>query len=122
MANPDYLNLAHMYGQLLYSGQLSTTSATSVYTVPASTTVKIAQGTICNTSAAIVNITVALLKAGDTADGTHAVLSAYPLGAGETLKLKDYLGGHMLATGEAISVTVGTANAIDVVISGAVSS
>jgi hypothetical protein len=122
VANPDYLALTHMYGQILYSGQLSTTSATSVYTVPASTTAKIGQGTICNTSGAIVNVTVALLKSGDTADGTHAVLSAYPLGAGETLKLKDYLGGHMLATGEAISVTAGTANAVDVVISGAVSS
>ena len=122
MANPDYLLLTHMYGQLLYSGQLSTTSATSVYTVPASTTAKITQGTLCNTSGAIVNVTVALLKSGDTADGTHTVISAYPLAAGETLALKDYLAGHMLATGEAISVTASTANVIDVVISGAVSS
>jgi hypothetical protein len=111
-----------MLGQILFSGQLSTTSATAVYTVPASTTAKVAQGTVCNTSGSAVTVSVSLLKSGDTADGTHAVISGYSLAAGDTLALKDYLGGAMLATGEAISVTAGTANVIDVVITGAVSS
>lgn len=110
-----------MLGQILYSGQLSSTSATSVYTVPALTTVKIAQGSICNTSGSAVTVTLALLKSGDAADGTHSVISAYSLAAGDTLALKDYIGGAFLATGEAISITAGTANAIDVVITGAVS-
>lgn len=122
MANPSYLALTQMLGQILYSGQLSTTSATSVYTVPAATTAKITQGTVCNTSAAVVTVSVSLLKSGDTADGTHAVISGYSLAAGDTLTLKDYLGGAMLATGEAVSVTASTASVVDVVITGAVSS
>lgn len=123
MANPSYLAITQMFGQILFSGQLSTTSATTVYTVPASTTVKIATATLCNTSAsAVVVVTFQLLAAGQTADGTHAVISGYSLSAGDTLSLRDYLGGAMLATGEAISITAGTANLLDVVITGAVSS
>lgn len=121
MANPSYLALTSMVGQVLFSGQLATTAATTIYTVPSSKTVKIAQGTVCNTSGSTVNVTVSVLKSGDTADGTHAVISAYPLAAGDTLALKDYLGGAMLAEAEAISVTVSTANVVDVVITGAVS-
>jgi hypothetical protein len=122
MANPSYLALTSMVGQILYSGQLSTTSATSVYTVPASKTAKVAQGSICNTSGSPVTVTLALLKSGDTADGTHQVVAAYSLAGGDTLSLRDYIGGAMLGEGESISVTVGTANVIDVVITGAVSS
>lgn len=121
MANPSYLALTTMVGQILYSGQLATTAATSVYTVPANKTVKIAHGTICNTSTSAVNVTVSLLKSGDTADGTHAVVSLFSLTAGDTLSLKDYIGGAMLAELEAISVTAGTANVLDVVITGVVS-
>lgn len=122
MANPSYLALTQMLGQILYSGQLSSTSATSVYTVPANTTVKVSQGTISNTSGSTVAVTLSLLQSGQTADGTHQVISGYNLAPGDTLSLMDYIGGAMLATGEAISVTAGTANVIDVVITGAVSS
>lgn len=122
MANPSYLALTTMLGQILYSGQLSSTSATSIYTVPASKTAKVSSGTMCNTSGSAVNVSLSLLKSGDTSDGTHAVVSSYSLAAGDTLSLKDYLGGALLAENEAISVTVGTANAVDVVITGAVSS
>jgi hypothetical protein len=111
-----------MYGQILYSGQLATTSATTLYTVPAATTAKIATMTVCNTTSSAVTITVALLQSGQSADGTHSVVSGYSLGANDTLSLTGYIGGAMLATGEAISVTAGTASAIDVVITGAVSS
>lgn len=121
MANPSYLALTTMQGQILFSGQLTTTSATSVYTVPASKTAKITQGTVCNTSGSAVTVSVSLLKSGDTADGTHAVISGYSLAAGDTLSLKDYLGGALLAEGEAVSVTAGTANVLDVVLTGAVS-
>lgn len=122
MANPSYLALTQMYGQILYSGQLSTTAATTVYTVPALTTAKIATATVCNTSGTPVIVTFQVLAAGQSADGTHSVISGYSLSAGDTLSLRDYLGGAMLATGEAISVTAGTANVIDVVITGALSS
>jgi hypothetical protein len=121
VANPSYLALTTMVGQILYSGQLASTSATAIYTVPSSKTVKLATGTVCNTSASAVTVTVSLLKSGDTADGTHAVVSGYSLGPGDTLSLKDYIGGAMLAESEAVSVTVGTANVIDVVLTGALS-
>lgn len=122
MANPSIQAVTATFGQILYSGQLATTSATSVYTVPSGKTAKVAQGTVCNTSGSTVNVTVSLLKSGDTADSTHAVISGYPLAAGDTIALKDYIGGAMLAELEAISVTASTANVIDVVITGAVSS
>jgi hypothetical protein len=122
MANPSYLALNQMLGQILYSGQLSSTSATTLYTVPSNTTTKVATMTLCNISGSPVTVTVHLLKVGDTADGTHSVVNGYSLTGGDTLSLRDYLGGAMLATGESIAVTVGTASAVDVVITGAVSS
>lgn len=110
-----------MYGRILYSGQLSTTSATAVYTVPTFTTCKIATGSLCNTSGSPVAVSVQLLQSGQTADGTHAVVS-FTLNAGDSWALRDWLGGAMLGTGESIVVTAGTANAICVVITGAESS
>lgn len=121
MANPSYLALTEMKGQILYSGQLAATTATSIYTVPTGKTAKIASATICNTTAATVAVSVSLHKVGDTPDGTHRVISGYSLAGGDTLSLKDYLSGAMLGEGEAVSVTAGTANAVDVVLTGAVS-
>lgn len=122
MANPSYLAISQMYGQIIYSGRQASTSATTVYTVPGTTTAKIATFTLCNTSGSAVAVTVQLLQSGQSADGTHSVVNGYSLAAGDTLSLRDYVGGAMLATGEAISITTGTANVIDVVITGAVSS
>lgn len=122
MPNPSYLALNQMFGQILYSGQISTTSATTLFTVPAATTVKVATMSLCNTSGSAVAVTVHLLQVGQTADGTHSVISGYSLQAGDTLSLRDYIGGAMLATGEAIAVTIGTANVVDVVVTGAESS
>lgn len=122
MANPDYLLLTHMYGQPLYSGRLSSTAATAVYTSLANTSTKITQGVVSNTSGAPVNVTIAQLKSGDTDDGTHNILTTYPLAALDSLSLKDYLVGAFLEPGGAISVTVSTANVICVALSGLVSS
>jgi hypothetical protein len=114
--------VTQLYGQILYSGQLSSTSATTIYTVPAATTAKIATATLCNTSASAVTVTIQLLQSGQSADGTHAVISGYSLAPGDTLSLTGYIGGAMMATGESISVTAGTASVLDVVVTGAVSS
>jgi hypothetical protein len=51
-------------------------------------------------------------------DGTHNVISGYSLAANDTLSLKDYLAGAVLASGDQIWVSAGTANAVTVVISG----
>lgn len=106
---------------ILYSGQLPTTAATKVYVVPPRTLAEIQQGTICNTSAGAVTVNLAFLRVGDTDGGTHTVISAYSLAAGDTLALRDYLVGARLEAGEAISVTAGSANVIDVVLTGSVS-
>jgi hypothetical protein len=195
MANPSYLALTYMYGQLLYSGLVPTTAA-AVYTVPAATTAKLTHGTICNqagtnrtvtdavttsgsvtltsatanftaadvgktisgpgiatgatitavtnsttislsavasatgTGVAIawgwpaqtVTVTLSLLKATDVFDGTHTIISALPVAAGDTISLRDYLDGAMLATGEAVWMKAGAANMVTAVLSGAVSS
>ena len=122
MPNPSYLALTTMQGQILFSGQLPTTTATAIYTVPSSQTCKIASGTLCNISTAAVVVTVSLLKSGDTVDSTHRVISGYTLAGGGTLSLSDFLGGVMLAEGESVNVQAGTAAVIDVVLTGAVSS
>jgi hypothetical protein len=196
MANPNYLALSQMFGQILYSGILSTINSTAVYTVPASTTAKITHGTICNQAgttrtvtdgqttngsptvssatanftssdvgktisgpgipanatitavgsstsitisstatatasgvalawgfaAATVTVSLSLHKSGDVADGTHTVLAQVPVAAGDTLSLRDYLDGAMLATGESVWLKASQANVITVTMSGAVAS
>lgn len=265
MANPSYLALTTMNGQILYSGRIASTAPTTVYAVPASRTCKIATGVVCNTSGlasvvtdgttgasrtvndgatntnttvssstaafdtvldvgatitggtipaaatvvsvtnattvvisaaatataaavsltiarvrqvtsvsanftavdlgktisggtipalatitAVVNVTtvtisssatatatgvslsylwpaapcavsVSLHQAGQTNDGTHRIVSGFSLPAGESLLLKDLLGGAFLGEAEFITIQPGTANVLDVVLTGAVS-
>jgi hypothetical protein len=121
MPAPNVLTLASLTQALLVSQQLTATTETTVYTVPANKAVKLAQGSLCNVTATPVTVSLALVPSGGTADGTHRVIAGYTLAANDTLPLGDYLGGHMLGSGDFISVLAGTANAVDVIISGAVS-
>jgi hypothetical protein len=106
-------------------------SSTTIATVTNSTTISLsATATATGTGVAIawgfpaatVLVSLALLKAGDVSDGTHGILASYPLAAGDTLSLRNYLDGAMLATGEAVWMKAGQANAVTVTLSGAVSS
>lgn len=110
-----------MTGGILYSGQVASTSPTAVYTVATNKTVRIATGTVCNTSGSAVLVSVSLLKNGDAADGTHQVIYHYSLAANDTISLTPYLGGAMLGDGESVWVTAGSSGALDVVLTGAVS-
>jgi hypothetical protein len=121
MAVPNVLALASLTQALLVSQRLTTTAETTVYTVPANKAVKLAQGSLCNTAGTTVTLSLSLVPSGGTADGTHRVISGFQLSPGDTLPLGEYLGGHMLGPGDFISVIAATANAITVVISGAVS-
>lgn len=104
----------------LVSQQLPT-SETALYTVAAATTVKVAQGTFCNTTAAPVVVYLSIVKSGGTmGDGTHRVISGWSIDANDTLPLEDYIGGHMLGPGDVIAAYAGTATAVDIVISGTV--
>ena len=108
------------YGRILFSGLLSSASPTAVYTAGSSggVTVTIAHGTICNISGLAVTVAVSVLKASDTVDNTHNAIFGYSLAPGDTLSLKDYLGGAVLTARESIWVTAGTANALTVVLTG----
>lgn len=121
MPAPNVLALASLTQALLVSQQITATTETTVYTVPANKAVKLAQGSLCNTTGAPVTVSLSLIPSGGTADGTHRVIAGYTLAANDTLPLGDYLGGHMLGSGDFISVFAGTANAVVVVISGAIS-
>ena len=110
-------NTSVLRAKTLCSQQLSATTATTVYTTPSAGCAKIGSGTVCNTSAASVNVTVAVVPSGSTDDGTHTVIYKYPLAAGDTLPLTP-LAGFMLGASDFVSVTASTANVIDVVISG----
>lgn len=121
MPVPNVLSLASLTQALLVSQQIATATETTVYTVPANQAVKLAQGSMCNVSGSAVTVSLSLIPAGGTAVGTHRVIAGYSLAVGDTLPLGDYLGGHMLGPGDFISILCGTANAVDVVISGAVS-
>lgn len=108
------------YGHVLFSGMLTTTTPVAVFTM-SSGMVTISHGTICNTSALAVTVSMSVLPPGGTVDGTHLAISNYSLAAGDTLSLKDYLDGATLGFGDSIWVTAGTANAVAVVLSGLVS-
>lgn len=121
MPAPNVLALASLTQALLVSQQLTTTTETTLYTVPANKAVKLAQGSMCNTSAGVVTVGIAIIPAGGTADGTHKVISGFKMDPNDTLSLGEYLGGHMLGPGDFISAIASIANVVDVVISGAVS-
>lgn len=122
MAAPNVLALNTLTQKLLVSQQMTSTTETVIYTVATGQAVKLAQGSLCNITGTAVVVSLSLVPSGGTVgDGTHKVINNYSLSAGDTLPLGDYLAGHMLGDGDRIAVTAGTANAVDVVISGTVS-
>lgn len=104
--------------KVLSSQQLPDTNQHPVYTCPANTAAILKHGTLCNVSGGSVTVTVAIVPNGGTYDGTHRILSALPLAAGDTFSLRDYVAGACLGPGDAVYVQAGTANAIDVTLTG----
>jgi hypothetical protein len=111
---------ASLIQQLIVAAQLTTTAETTLYTVPASSAVKLAQGTLCNTSAGSVNLSLSLVPSGGVAGNTNRVIAALPIAPGDTFPLGELVGGHMLGPGDFISALADTANALTVVLSAAV--
>jgi hypothetical protein len=106
--------------ELLYSSQLAS-GDNAVYTVASNKAVKIGTAALCNVSASAVTISVSVVPSGGTVDGTHKVVSAYSLAAGDTISHEDGLAalkGLMLSEGCVISVNAGTASAVDCVLTG----
>lgn len=117
----DFKTSASLAGKILASGQVPNTSATTVYTVPALSAVKIASAVLCNVTAAAVTVTVAVVPSGQTLDGTRTVVSAYSLAAGDSTSLTELV-GSLLDTGAFISITASAGAAINYALTGAVSS
>lgn len=120
MAGNNVIVAASISPQVLVSQQLGTTEA-ALYTVAAATSVKIAQGTICNITASPVTVYLSIVKSGGTmGDGTHRIIAGYSLAGNDTLPLRDYIGGAMLGPGDLIAAYAGTATAVDIVLTGTV--
>lgn len=94
------------------------TTAAAAYTVPASSSADVFHGSVCNTSSGTAKLTLSILRSGDTFDGSHRVLSSYPVLPGDSLVLSDFLRGACLGAGDAIWWQADTANALAVVITG----
>lgn len=120
MAGQNVIVAASISPQVLVSQQL-TTSEAAVYTCAASTSVKVAQASLCNITGSAVTVYLSIVKTGGTmGDGTHRIISGYSLAANDTLPLHEYISGAMLGPGDVIAAYAGTATAVDLVISGTV--
>lgn len=117
----NLLQVTTITPQTLTSGYLGTSDA-AVYTCPASSTVKIATGTVCNVTGSAATVSVGVVASGGTAGASHHVVHAFSLGAGDTLSLTPYLAGTMLTASDFVSGFSGTASAVVMVLTGTVSS
>lgn len=120
----DFKQGTTLTGKILASGQLTATTATTVYTVPASSAVKIASVALTNTTANAVTVTVNVVASGGSAAATNQILTSYALAGYDVLTHKDVLAaldGAFLDAGAFLTVTAATANAVNFFVTGAVS-
>jgi hypothetical protein len=104
---------------VLFSGQLGDTNEDTLYTAPASSSAIIKHGTLCNVSAGAVTVSVNVLRSGQaTGTATHRMISAYPLAAGDTLPLADFMKDLSLGPGDFITAQASAAGAVVIVLSG----
>lgn len=98
----------------LYQGQPGTSSAT-VYTVPASTNVKLESMILCNTTSTAATITMSVVPSGGTAGVTNRIMSGQPVAANSMVPFDIHA---YMVTGDFIAALQGTSSAITVTISG----
>lgn len=98
----------------LYRGQPGTTN-TTLYTVPASTSVKLGSIVVCNTTSTAATLTLSVAATGGTAGATNQILSAYTIRPNDTITIDSSV--YMDAAGF-IAGLQGTAAALTVTISG----
>lgn len=124
MATPNLANPTSLTPTVLVATKLADNTDIARYTVGAGKAVRITQGSLANVSGVACTVGLSIVPAAQAAnvgDGTHKVIpDSYPLAAGDTLSLKDYIGEVMLGEGDIIAIHPGIANAIDVVITGVV--
>jgi hypothetical protein len=121
MAGNNIIVAASIEPKVIRSAYLPITTEAAQYTVPASTSVKVATATITNVTASAVTVSLSVVPAGGSLDGTHRVLNSYSLPANDTLELS-FLKGAMLGPGDFIGGLAGTASAVVLVLTATVHS
>lgn len=116
MATPNLTAITTVTPKVLASSQLASGEST-VYTVGASKAAKIAKFVLTNTSASAVTVSASVVPSGGTVDGTHRVVSAYPLTAGDTIVVSE-VDGVWLGQGDFLSVNASAGTAVDILVSG----
>lgn len=109
IANPTTINRAR-----LYQGQPGTTVAT-VYTVPASTDVKLTSIVLCNTTGTQATVTISVVPNAGTAGAGNRICAGLAVDPNSTVTIDSPV--HM-TVGDFIAALQGTASAITVTISG----
>jgi hypothetical protein len=106
--------IATLRRQRLYQGQPGTSVAT-LYTVPASTDVKVTEVVLCNVTGADATVTLSAVPSGNTAGVTNRLVDTLPVAAHETavISLSTYL-----TTGDFLAALQGTSGAVTVTVSG----
>ena len=100
----------------MYSGKPGTTD-TTLYTVPASSTAKVTQLVICNTTATAATLDFSIIPPAGTTDGTHKLLSAYSVAANDVVIVD--LAQYLDAAGF-LSAKQGTSGSLVLTVSGEV--
>jgi hypothetical protein len=120
VAVPNLLSPNKITQGIVVSTQLSSTSATSVYTVPSNSSATIKHGVLCNTSASAVTVSLSVVPSGGTASASNRIISGVSLPANSSISLKNYLEGAQLGAGDFISVTASVVDVLTVVLTGVV--
>lgn len=121
MAGDNIIASTVINPKIIRSAYLPITTEAAQYTVPASTSVKIATATVTNVTGTAVNVSLSLMPTGGTLDGTHRILNTYSLPPNDTLELS-MLKGAMLGPGDVIGGLAGTASAVVLVVTATVHS
>lgn len=117
----DFKQGANLLGKILASSQLSATTDTTVYTVPAASAVKVATATLSNVGTAAVTVSVSVVPSGGAVDGTHKIVPDFSLAVNDSTNLPE-VAGAMLDAGAFISIKASVAASINYLVTGSVSS
>lgn len=89
-----------------------TTAYAAVITAASNTAVKIGAAVICNITGGNINVTIGICPNAVTPGDTQAVVFDYPLAAGDSLPLWDYLGDQYLGEGDSVIAKASANNAV----------
>lgn len=118
MATPNLSAITIVTPGILASQQLAP-GDTTIYTVPANKAAKLAKLVLTNVSGVAVTVSVSVVPSGASVDGTHRVVSAYTLAAGDSTSVTE-IEGCWLGQGDLVSVNASAGTAVDALMSGLV--